>query len=194
MPFFEFIWDGFLFILLTACIVAAMLFIGGYFLGLLGLLLMLGWIPILACASDPDWVISFDGIFVERAAAWATVVYLVSGCGLFVLWMTVSDRDGLPHGLKSLAFLFPHPAESHVRKAILTGERVDRKAVADVVRFTDLSTRWSNQMRTYNSRTLAKDAAAEAERVRADKELLDATAEMERARGRLEEAKKRVRK
>lgn len=195
MGFVEFIFDSILVIAVVAAGLAAVATIGGAFLIALIAALCLGWIPIAMCATDAEWAIGMDGdSFVEQAAAWATILYLLTGAGLCVLWLTVADSDGLPHGLKSLAFLFPHPAEPHVQRAITTGQRVDGRAMARAMRSDVPTTRTGKRIYAHNARSVAKDNEAETERLKANQELVEATAEMERARERLNEARKRVRK
>lgn len=194
MGFIEFILDS---VVVIAAVVLALAlaatFGGAFFVALLAALCV-GWIPIAMCATDAEWAIGIHGdSVVERAAAWATMLYLFTGAAFFVLWMTVPDRGGLPHGLKALAFLFPHPAEPHVKSAIQSGRRVDGKAMARAIRNADPQTRTGQRMRTHTARKLTKDAEAEAERLKAEHELAEATVEMRRAQARLEEAKKRAR-
>ena len=195
MGFVEFVFDSILVIVVVAAGLAAAAAIGGAFLIAVIATLCLGWIPIAMCATDAEWAIGLGGdSFVEQAAAWATILYLLTGAGLCVLWLTVADSDGLPHGLKSLAFLFPHPAEPHVQGAIRSGQRVDGRAMASAMRSDVPTTRTGKRMHAHNARNIAKDAEAETERLKADKELAEATVEMERARARLDEARKRARK
>lgn len=162
----------------------------GAILGLT-VVLALGWIPILMCATDYDWMISFSGTFIESAAAWSVLAYLVAGGGLAILWLTVPDADQLPHGLKMLAFLFPHPAEPHVKHAISTGQPVDAGGMVEAMRAHRPQSRTEDMMRAHNADNLRRDVEAEARRRRADAELAEATVEMERARARAEEARKR---
>lgn len=194
MPFLEF-----LLFTIVAIIIVVYGALGLYFGTLAALILLIinffiGWIPILTCVSDPDWDISFSGNFVEAWAALSLLIYVVSGIGLLILKLTISNRGELPPGLQLLAFLFPHPAEPHVREAITTGKPVDGPAMAFAMRSKKPATRTGEQIRAHNARKVAKDAEAEAERRKAEQELADATVEMERARVRLEEARKRAAK
>lgn len=192
MPFLEFLGYALVVVLCIGVLGFAIVFFGSLGLFLFGACLLLGWIPIFMCASDPLLIISFSGNFIEAAAAWSTVAYLVGGVGFTILWFTVPHREALPHGLQMLAFLFPHPAEPHVHRAIETRRPVDGRAMAASMRATSPTTRTGERMRTHNAGKLTKDVVAETERRRADSELREATVEMEKARARLEEARKRA--
>lgn len=182
-------------VIFVAIFIVAAVFSSGVALVIISAVLALGWIPIVMCATDVIWTISFSGgFFPERAAAYATVFYLMAG-GLFAfIWLAVPDGRELPHGLKSLSFLFPHPAEGPIRDAAATRTDVDAEAVADGIRTPPPKSDTGNRMRAHRARKATKKAEAEAERDRADAELADATAEMKRAKARLKQAEERARK
>ena len=151
-------------------------------------ILALGWIPILVVAIAPDHVMGIG--FWGRTAVWSTTAYLVAGTVCFVLWMTVPDRGQLPHGLKFLAFLFPHPADDMVSTSLATTAPVDGPALAQ--RLRDIpATLSDNQIRTYQARKMAQKAEAKTKTLESHTELAEAMTELERAKARVEALKKR---
>ena len=195
MGFIEFVLDVIGVLIIAAFVLACVVIGSGVFFALVAAMLALGWIPILMCATDFEWAIGWgNGSVVGATAAVTTTFYLVVGAGLGVLWLTVPDKDSLPQGLKALAFLYPHPAEAHLKDAITKQEPVDGPAMATAMRSKEPMTRTGKKIRAHHARTLAKDAAAEAEQLRAEADFADATADMEQARARREEARRRLRK
>lgn len=189
MPALDFIFSTILIVVLIGVGVFASAIAGMYIAWFFGIALVFGWIPILACATDAEWAISFSGNIMEMAAAWCTVAYLCVGGFLGVLWMTVSDRGELPHGLQVLAFLFPHPAEEHVRQAIATGNPVDGPAMARDLDTDAPETSLGKRIWEHNAKQAARDAEAEARLRRAEARMAEATVELERARAHRDDAK-----
>ena len=193
MGLIEFVLDAIGVIIIAALVLGCVVIGSGLVFALVAAMLALGWIPILMCATDFEWAIGWgNGSVVGAAAAATTTFYLVVGAGLGVLWLTVPDKDSLPQGLKALAFLFPHPAEAHLKGAIAKRMPADGPKVVQAIRSKAPRTTMGEQIRTHAARTLKKDTAAEALRLKAEEELADATADMEKARARMEKARQRL--
>ncbi|MCG8510432.1 MAG: hypothetical protein MI741_14500 [Rhodospirillales bacterium] len=193
MGFIEFVLDAIGVIIIAALVLGCVVIGSGLVFALVVAMLALGWIPILMCATDFEWAIGWgNGSVVGAAAAVTTTFYLAVGAGLGVLWLTVPDKDSLPQGLKALAFLFPHPAAPHLKGAIAKRMPADGPKVVQAIRSKAPRTTMGEKIRAHAARTLRKDPAAEALRLKAEEELADATADMEEARARMEKARQRL--
>ncbi|WP_136660966.1 hypothetical protein [Nitratireductor sp. XY-223] len=104
MPFLEFLFGLITLAIALAFIGFCLAFYGLLFVGIFTACLFLGWIPILACLSDPDMTIGVG--FMGTWALWSLYLYgtiAALAIGLRIFW---PDPDGLPPALKFLSLFY----------------------------------------------------------------------------------------
>jgi signal transduction histidine kinase len=191
MPFFE----GFgLFIgyaLLLGIAVVGICFWGGVLLVVAAITAAIGWIPILAVYSDPDWVMRFDGNFIEAWSAWAMLEYVVLIGGWVAMSLIVSNGGELPKGLQVIAWMFPHSGRAVVREGTqrsllhkINGRRLARELGNKPASVMGM------KIKAHQSKKMAEELEAETAWVEAEEEVARKTVELERARARAEALKR----
>ena len=122
MPFLELLGNLILFAILIA-ILGVVLYWAGVALGIVFIAtLVLGWIPILMCASDSEMYIQWDNAvgfwgFFERWAFLAMLEYGGTTVLIAVLSVVKPDPDGLPPAFKFLALFYIEPAAKYAYAA-----------------------------------------------------------------------------
>ena len=195
MPFLEFLGQAIVWIIgigLIVVILGVYVVAGGF---ILLVTLFTGWIPILACATDPEWNIRWsDGSFVENWAFIAMWEYVVVALWAGFLAFVRPDPDGLPPGLKFLAVFYRVPGVIDIQQAARSGNPADLSNIGDALQSHGFISGIFRKMETWKYRKVAKELGEEADYREAKAEFARKAAQMERARMKMEEAELRRKK
>lgn len=163
MPFLETVFLIIGWTILTAMAIAGVAFVGSLIGVAAFISFWIGWIPILAVYSDPDWVVQWTGgNLIEKWALFSSVVYVTIAAGLFasgLIGMLFGDNNLF---FKILASIFPHPALKTVRQG--TQRSLD-KGISGTDLAKDLSKRpfsiLGMKLQEHNSKKVTKEMEAE---------------------------------
>lgn len=164
----------------------ALIAAGGFVLFWFVIITMLtGWIPILMCATDPDWNIQWTaGGFVGKWAFICMVEYVIASLGILVLMFVRPDPDGLPPAWKFLSMFYVSPSAKKMYAASgVESPEFDFKGFRRSMGNNRAGT-YSARVEEKHVREATAHAEAEAERMRLrnDAEKAMFAQEMEKAR------------
>lgn len=155
---------------------------------LLGITAVLGWLPILICATDPhlDITLRADASFFEWTAAYSLGVYFALSVGVFVLAFTLEDADGVPPGVKLLGLARASASREELAAAMALGKS-SWEEFFDLTRQAPggLFKHYKTVLETQRLRRQKIIVEAETERRRAARELAEAATELETEKARV---------
>lgn len=198
MAFLSFIFTVVLFFIWLAAVGSALAVIAYGAAIVLGICALTGWIPILMCATDPDFAIGFQYGFVGGWAAIATIIYAASSIGVIILSFVKPDPDGLPPAWKFLSNFYTYKPAATAKPSIHAQDRSwDMKGFSDSLKKGAPSWGYHKATSGAQMREQAGTARKEAERLRRENDkrateikeasdLADAMMDLEREKARRE--------
>ena len=103
MPFLEFLGTMILLVIAVVVLGYALAAAGVIYFGILVAFSLLGWIPIMVCATDYHYSIGFGGSTWGTLAAISLIIYSAETLVLLVVAFVRPDPDNLPPGFKFLS-------------------------------------------------------------------------------------------
>ena len=103
MPFLEFLGTMILLVIAVVVLGYALAAAGVIYFGILVAFSLLGWIPIMVCATDYHYSIGFGGSTWGTLAAISLIIYSAEALVLLVVAFVRPDPDNLPPGFKFLS-------------------------------------------------------------------------------------------
>ena len=186
MPFLELVGNLILWVILLGLLGVVLYAAAGAFMVIFFGTLLLGWIPILMCASDPEMFIRWHGTsgfwgFFEQWAYLAMVEYWATTAIIIFLAVFRPDPDGLPPALKVFALFYVTPAAQAVQAR-------DAEAFIRTTHETP-KTRYESIIETKQLKKEAENLEREKERRRTQAEVAKAMIELKEVKAREEALK-----
>lgn len=151
----------------------------------LGVAFFLGWLIIIIVVVSDDWELRLlDGNPLEMMAMHAVILYAILFVTPLLLGLFGFRRELLPHVLKPIAWMFPHPATRIVKQGTQRSVLHDTpgRALAHKLR-EEPTTNIGRKIQTIQQKKMAKESEAEAEWLRSQEELAEKVVQTDVKRG-----------